>query len=145
MRCRDAAKRKAVRTKNPQEWANYRKLRNRINNEVKTTKASCYHNSFIQSEGTWRTINNLMSRRQNNQKVKEVKVNNISICDSNEISNVFNEHFSTIGPRPARQIPLTSDEESVYLNFVPKNYNKFSFCPTTTSVVFTHLKLKLQG
>ena len=123
MRCRDAAKRKAVRTKNSQDWANYRKLRNRINSEVKTTKASYYHNSFIQSEGnarrTWRTINNLMSRRQNKQIVKEVKANDISICDSNEISNAFHEHFSTIGPRLAREIPLTSDEESVYLNFVP--------------------------
>ena len=68
-----------------------------------------------------------MSRRQNNQKVKEVKVNNISICDSNEISNTFNEHFSTIGPRLAREIPLTSAEESVYLNSVPENYNKFFF------------------
>ena len=117
MRCRDAAKRIAVRTKNPQDWANYRKLQNRINNEVKTTKASYYHNSFVQSEGnarrTWKTINNLMSRRQNNQIVKEVKVNDISICDSNKISNAFNEHFSTIGPRLAREIPLTLDEESV--------------------------------
>ena len=32
MRYRDAAKRKAKRIKNPQDWANYRKLRNRINN-----------------------------------------------------------------------------------------------------------------
>ena len=45
--------------------------------------------------------------------VKEVKVNDISICNSNKISNAFNEYFSTIGPRPAREIPLTSDEESI--------------------------------
>ena len=144
MRCRDAAKRKAKRTKNHQDWANYRKLRNRINNKVKTTKASYYHNSFTQSEGnprtTWKTINNLMSRRQNNQIVKEVKVNDTFICiNSNEISKVFNEHFSTIGPRLAREIPFTSDEESIYLNNIPENYNKFCFRLTTSSVVFTHL------
>ena len=56
-----------------------------------------------------------MSRRQSNQIVKGVKVNDISICNSNEISNVFNEHFSTIRPRLARKIPLTSDEKSIYL------------------------------
>ena len=120
MRCRDAAKRKAVRTKNPQDWANYRKLRNQINNNVKTTKASYYHTNLTQSEGnarrTWKTINNLMSRGQNNQTVKDVKVNDISIRNSNEISNAFNEHFSTVGPRLAREIPLTSDDESIYLN-----------------------------
>ena len=56
-----------------------------------------------------------MSRRQSNQIVKDVKVNDISICNSNEISNAFNEHFSTIGPRLAREMPLTSDEESVLI------------------------------
>ena len=143
MRCRDTAKRKAIKTKNAQEWANYRKLQNRINNKVKTTKASYYHNSFIQSEGnarrTWKTINNLMSRRQGDQIVKDVKVNDISICNSNEISNAFNEHFSTIGPRLDREMPLTPDEESIYLKNITENYNKFCFRPTTTSDVFTHL------
>ena len=65
-----------------------------------------------------------MSRRQSNQIVKGVKVNDISTCNSNEISNVFNEHFSTITPRLARKIPLTSDQK---------------FSSTTTSNVFTHL------
>ena len=80
-----------------------------------------------------------MSRRQNNQIVKEVKVNDTFICNSNEISNVFNVHFSTIGPRLAREIPLTSDEESIYLNNNPENYNNFCFRPTASSVVFIHL------
>ena len=109
MRCRDAAKKKAIKTKNPKDWANYRKLRNQINNKVKTTKASYYNNSFIQSEEnarrTWKTINNLMSRRQNNQIVKDVKVNGISTCNSNEISNAFNEH----GPK------ITTNSVSVQL------------------------------
>ena len=105
--------------------------------------ASCYHNSFIQSEGnarrTWKTINNFMFCRQNNQIVKDVKVNDIFICNSNEISNAFNEHFLTIGPRIAREVPLTSDEESIYLKNITENYNKFCFRLTTTSDVFTHL------
>ena len=109
---------------------------------MKTTKASYYHDSFIQSKGnarrTWKTINNLMSRRESIQIVKDVKVNDISICNSNEISNAFNEHFSTIGPRLAPEIPLTSDEESIYLKNTSKNYKKFCFRPTTTSDVFTH-------
>ena len=80
-----------------------------------------------------------MSRRQSNQIVKDVKVNDISTCNPNEISNAFNEPFSTIGPRLARKIPLTSDEESIYLKNITENYNKICFCPTTTSDVFTHL------
>ena len=112
---------------------------------MKTTRASYYQNSFIQSEGnarkTWRNINNLVSRRQNNQIVKEMKVNDISIRDSSQISNAFNEHFSTTGPRLAREIPLTWDKGSIYLNHIHKNCNKFCFRPTTTSVVLTHLNI----
>ena len=122
---RRQSKSKAIKTKNPQDWGNCRKLQNRINNKVKTTKASYYHNSFIQSEGNarraWKTTNSLMSRRQSNQIVKDVKVNDISICNSNEISNAFNEHFSTISPRLAREIPLTSDEGSLYLKNITEN------------------------
>lgn len=80
-----------------------------------------------------------MSRRQINQRVKDVKVNEISIRNSNEISNAFNEHFSTVGPRLAREIPLTSDDESIYLNNTPENCNKFCFRSTSSSVIFTHL------
>ena len=78
-----------------------------------------------------------MSHRQSNEIVKDVNVNDISIFNSNEISNAFNEHFSAIGPRLAREIPLTSDEESIYL----KNIITENFClrPTTTRDVFTHL------
>ena len=81
-----------------------------------------------------------MSRRQNNQQVKLVKVNDISIGNSNKISNTFNKHFATIGPKLACEIPSTSDEVSTYLNNFHVNFNKFSFRPTTSSIVFTHLK-----
>ena len=59
------------------------------------------------------------------------------ITNSDEISNAFNEHFSAIGPRLAR-------EESIYLNDIPENYNKFYFRPFTTSDVFTHLNRLLK-
>ena len=70
---------------------------------------------------------------------KGCESNDIFICNSNEISNAFNEHFLTIGPRLAREVPLTSDEESIYLKNITENYNKFCFRLTTTSDVFTHL------
>ena len=69
--------------------------------------------------------------------LNEGKVNDISICNSDEISNTFNEHFSNLGPRLSPKITL--EEESIYLNNTPENYNKSYFCPTTSTVVFTHL------
>ena len=55
------------------------------------------------------------------------------------VTNAFNEHFSTVGPRLAREIPLTSDDESIDLNNTSENCDKFYFRPVTSSVVFTHL------
>ena len=76
MRDRDVAKRKAIKSNNPQDWAMYKRLRNRINGEVKSTKASYYASAFIQSNGdsrkTWQLINELTSRQKNNASVKEL-------------------------------------------------------------------------
>ena len=103
MRDLDATKRKAMASNDPRDWANYKKLRNTINNNIKTSKASYYSNAFSQSRGisgkTWQTINELTSRRTNNTTVKELKFNGSIISNSSEFSNAFNDHFSAIGPR----------------------------------------------
>ena len=48
---RDAAKRKAITSHDPRDWHKYKKLRNKINNNIKTSKVSYYFNAFIQSRG----------------------------------------------------------------------------------------------
>ena len=64
MRDRDAAKRKAIALNDPRDCAKYKKMRNTINNNIKTSKASYYSNAFSQSKGysriTWQTIKNLL-------------------------------------------------------------------------------------
>ena len=64
MRDRDAAKRKAMALSDPRDWAKYKKMRNTINYNIKTSKASYYSNAFSQSKGysriTWQTIKNLL-------------------------------------------------------------------------------------
>ena len=99
---RDAAKRKAITSNDPRDWDKYKKLRNKINNNIKTSKASYYSNAFIQSKGnprkTWQTFNELTSRRLKNTTVKELKLNDAVISNSSELSNAFDDHFSKVGP-----------------------------------------------
>ena len=89
MRDRDAAKRKAMTSNDPRDQANYKKLRNTINNNIKTSKASYFSNAFSQSKGnsrkTWQTINDLTSRRTNSSTVKELKLNGSIISNSSEL------------------------------------------------------------
>ena len=83
-------------------------------------KAFNYSNAFIQSKGnprkTWQTFNELTSRRVNNTTVKELKLNDAIISNSSELSNAFNDHFSTIGPRLANEIPSIANNNSSYIN-----------------------------
>ena len=50
MRDRDFAKKKAIKSNDPQDWTVYKK-RNKMNGEVESTKASWYANVLIQSNG----------------------------------------------------------------------------------------------
>ena len=50
MRDRDAAKRKAMASNDPPDWAKYKKLRNTINNNIKNAEVSYYSNAFSQSK-----------------------------------------------------------------------------------------------
>ena len=144
MRDRDATKRKAMASNDPRDWAKYKKLRNTINNNIKTSKASYYSNAFSQSKGnsrkTCQTINELTSRRTNNTTVKELKLNGSIISNSSELSNAFNDHFSTTGPHPANEIPPNDNNNDLsYINNINVNHNKFSFSSTSSSIVFSHL------
>ena len=144
MRDRDAPKRKAMASNDPHDLAKYKKLRNTINNNIKTSKASYYPDAFSQSKGnyckTWQTINELTSRRTNSTTVKEFKLNGSIISNSSELSNAFKDHFSTIGPRLAIEIPPNdSNNDLIYINNINVNYNKFSFSSTSSSIVFSHL------
>ena len=62
MRDLDLPKTKAIKSSNTQDWAMYKRLDNRINGEVKSTKASYYTSAFVQSNGdshkTWRLWKN---------------------------------------------------------------------------------------
>ena len=47
-------------------------------------------------------IDDLTSRRTNNTTVKELKLNGSIISNSSELSNAFNDHFSTTAPRSTK-------------------------------------------
>ena len=143
MHDRDAAKRKAITSHDPHDWDKYKKLRIKINSNIKTSKASYYFNAFIQSKGdprkTWQTFNELTSHRVNNTTVKELKLNDAVISNFSELSNAFNDHFSTVGPRLANEILPIANNNSSYTNNINVNNNKFIFSSINCSIVLLHL------
>ena len=72
--------------------------------------------------------------------MKELKLNGFIISNSSELSNAFNDHFSTIGSRLANEIPPNdSNSDLSYINNINVNHNNFSFSSTSSSIVFSHL------
>ena len=48
---------------------------------------------------TWQVINELASHQSGRSSVKELSLNGVSMTNSTALSNAFDDHFSTIGPK----------------------------------------------
>ena len=68
-------------------------------------------------------------------------LNGSIISNSSELSNAFQDHFSTIEPRLANEIPLNdnNNHDLSYFNNINVNQNKFSFPSSSSSIAFSHL------
>ena len=143
MRQRDILKIKAIQSKHPHDWAIFKATRNSVNSEIKQVKEFYYQKAFSESQGnpkkTWGIINEITSRKRNISNVNEIKLNGSSITNTQEISEAFNSHFATIGPKLAAEIPLV-EGGSPHLDYLTfQSENAFSLKETTTSEVFSLL------
>ena len=67
------------------------------------------------------------SLKSNNSHISEIKKNGISISNSQDLSETFNDHFATIGPKLAKEIPLNVNDRSHldYLRGLPSDHLPF--------------------
>ena len=142
MRDRDALKVKAIQSRDPNDWLNFKKQRNIVNNKIMLAKQAYYQNTLNERKGdskkTWQIINELTSRKSGKISVKELKVNGYSITNPVDLANEFNNHFATIGPKLAEDIPCSNNNS--YLNYLNNTVESFQFRYTTTKIVFSLLK-----
>ena len=136
---RDILKIKAIRSKDIYDWAAFKKARNSVNNEIKFARKAHYMNAFHENESnvkkTWGIINELTSRKQNNSHVKEIK-HGSSVSDPPGLSETFNTHFASIGPKLMEKIPCDENNCS-YLEYLNCHIsgNTFELKSTTSSMV----------
>ena len=79
MHNRETLKIKAIKSN---DWANFKRMRNKVNTEIKAAKELFYNNKFIETNGdprkTWQIINDLTSRKAVNPSIKEINLNGTS-------------------------------------------------------------------
>ena len=105
---RDRLKIIGSRTKNPEDWSHFKKMRVQVNNATKNAKTSYYNNTFRTCDGnshkTWQVIYEATSRKSNKSVINELEYSGKKTHNPIEIAETFNKFFSKIGPELSNQI-----------------------------------------
>ncbi|CAH3169821.1 unnamed protein product [Porites lobata] len=130
---------KAIKSNDPHEWANFKRMRNKVNTEIKAAKELFYNNKFTETNGdprkTWQIIHDLTSHKAANLSIREINLNGTSISEPSDPSNAFNDHFSSIGPKLANDISLFNNNDHCHRKYVKGINNRFEFRPTDSGQV----------
>ena len=125
---RDLLKKKADKTSDDLTWKKYKKVRNSVNNAIKTAKRNYFTINLDNSKGdvrkTWKLINELSSRQYKTTDISELKINGHSISSANAMSEAFNSYFTSIGRDLANEIPKSDTKPEWYMK---PNDKVFSF------------------
>ena len=136
---RDKLKRKAIITNLECDWENYKRIRNRVNIELKNAKKE-YYSTRIADEGTnpkkaWKTINDLLGRKNKQTVINELKLGDNSLTNPKDIAEVFNDYFANIGQNLASN--QTDNTNFNFETYVKKAESEFTaFQPVTISQVY---------
>ena len=141
---RDIVKLKAIRSKNPQDWDEFATkltvwLRSQNVSQRNPLLQTIIYEHKNDSRRTWQTINELKSRKSNTPSTKELIVSGVSINKTTDLANAFNEHFSTIGPKLANEIPSAANGDKSCLEYHNITDQRFCFTPENSSQVFSQL------
>ena len=109
---------------------------------MKQTKEQYYKNALQDNERnppkTWQIINELTLRKTHSSSVKEIKLDNNSIRDPCELSSVFNNYFSSLGPTLINDIHHPTNGPW-HCDYIVKTEHRFDLKTTEPSKVFTLL------
>ena len=115
------------------DLVNYKIYRNKIYSLTQLSKKNYYHSFFAGNlkniKNTWNRINRLIiltTKRIIKQVIPSLKRpdDNNKTNDPLEISNIFNNYFSSVGKNLASRVPRSSRNFTEYLAL---NYNPSSF------------------
>ena len=112
---------------------------------MRSAKRDYYANKFTNNKQNpkyaWRTINDILGRNRKQTTINEIKLPGKTVTSADELVDIFNDHFSNIGPKLAESIPNNNDVN--FRDFITqqksKTKNSFSFRPVSVTLVYTLL------
>ena len=140
MNFRDRLKRKAIKTKDPLIWNQFRIVKNQVNREINSAKKAYYVNAFNNccrdQRKTWKTINELTSRKSNKTVINEMEYNGANSRDQTDVAEMLNSFSTEIEPNLSRDVTEVEKSFEEFLTEIEKN---FVFEKTTRTQVFALL------
>ena len=125
----------------------YKKFRNRVVNEIRSSKKKCFDKYFNDNRSNikmmWKGIRNIIKLKANNgSNITEINSSEGSrINDPTQIANSFNRYFSNVATDITKKIPLTQKSPIDYLGDpLPNSFFLSSTTPTEVSAIISALK-----
>ena len=102
----------------------YRVLRNKITAEKRSSKKNYFASQFERNKNKlseiWKCIRSLVNLKPTKTPVLKLMEGGVLLSDPKDVSNIFNEHFSTLGSKVQQKIP---SEKGSYMSFLQKKKN----------------------
>ena len=130
---------------NIDKWKNYR---NTLNKVIKTAQKDYYQNLIKQHNnsciGLWKTLGTIISKKNKNTSINNLKIDNNKINDPVKIANTLNDFFSNIGPELASK--FQDRDNNSFMRFMGESSQQ-SMCmyetnPDEVQKLITKLKIK---
>jgi len=113
-----------------------RKIRNSVNGAVRKAKISYYRYRFQECVGdmrqTWKNLRKIVSCGNPKLLVNALDIDGVTISETNEIAQIFNEHFCSVGSRICNSLPIPPLNP---LSYVRRNEQCLSLDPVTSDEV----------
>ena len=111
----------------------YCNLRNKVNYTLKQLTKNYYTNKIEENKDnlkkTWQVMREAMGQGGKISSVDKVIVDGITVTDKEQIPDIFNDHFVSVGSKIADNIPATDLSPTVN---IPKAQNRFKLKQITT-------------
>ena len=137
---RNSLKKEAIRTQDKENWATCKRIRNSTTKLIAEAKAEFYQTRLESNaknpKEIWKTINNLMNRKDSKSTINEMTFDNKKVSDPQEIANRLNEHFASVGTRLASKLP---EDSKHFEDYIKPARTTFDLKPTNEKAVFSIL------
>ena len=134
----------AVKNKSESHWKAYKLSRNRVTGALRKAKASYYKAQFEKvkhdPKEAWKTINQILNRKQMCQETNADKTQNKEISDPTELAECFNDYFIDVGPDIAK---TTDKGDRNFMDYITKATSKLNFQAVVSESTVHRLLLSL--